>query len=74
MSKPKTIELQKEISDLEKFIQSVLDNPITPHVKRIIVDVLHLYKARLIDRFGDEARLPKYSFTSEMAKVDKDQS
>ena len=26
---------------------------------RIIVDIMHLYKARLIDRFGDEAQLSK---------------
>lgn len=57
MTKANANELQKEISDLEKFIQSVLENPIAPHVRRIIVDIVHLYKARLIDRFGDEARL-----------------
>lgn len=71
MSKAHANKLQKEISEVEKFIERVLDWPITTHVKRILVDVLQLYKGRLVDRFGDEAPLSDMNQKTEKSTIEE---
>lgn len=57
MSQTNADKFQRKLSELEKFIESVLAKPMVPNVKKKILDELQRYKARLIARNSDEAGL-----------------
>lgn len=53
MPKKTDEKFQKKLSELEKFIGSVLNQPMNPDVKKKILNDLHSYKAKLLERQND---------------------
>ncbi len=52
MSQRDNGKFQRKISELEKFIRSVLESPMNQNVKRKVMESLYSYKAKLIADSG----------------------